>query len=421
MRGGSVSWGETLRMAGEALRANKLRSFLTLVGIIAGVASIIGVMTGISVVQTTIEQELSVLGTTVFQVQKWPPRGGFAGDVDWDEIRRRRPVTVANADAIRERVSSVDLVGAELWQFGARASFRGESTEPRLTVCGGTPEYPDNNTHLVADGRNISNQDVRLERRVVVIGPNVADELFPFVDPIGQTLKIDGHPFQVIGLFERKSSAMGGGFDNYLLLPISVFPRLYGMRMGDGEERSVNVTVRARSPELLADALEETRAVLRQVRGVAPRDGDDFTIFTNDSQIRAFQGATRGVRMGAFVIGIVALVVAGIGIMNIMLVSVTERTREIGVRKALGAKRRQVLGQFLLEAVLLCNVGGVLGVLVGFGLGNVVTLFTDFAVDVPLDWAAIGLLFCTTIGLTFGLWPAVRASRLAPVEALRYE
>ncbi len=415
-----MSWRETLRMAGEALRGNKLRSFLTLLGIIAGVASVIGVMTGISVIQATMEKEMSVLGSTTFQVQKWPARG-FHGDVDWEAIRRRRPVTVAQADAIRERVATVDLVGAELWQFGARASFRGETTDPNLVVCGGTPEYPANNTHYVQLGRNISNEDVDVERKVAVIGFALAERLFPFIDPIGQTIKIDGRKFQVIGVFEEKSSAMGGGYDNYLLMPISVFPRLYGMYTDDGEPRSVNVTVRARAPELVPDAIEETRALLRQVRGVDPRDPDDFTIFTNDSQIKAFNQATQGVKAGAFVIGIIALVVAGIGIMNIMLVSVTERTREIGIRKALGARRRWILGQFLVEAILLCNAGGVLGVLLGYALGNVVTIFTGFALHVPLDWAVIGLAFCTAIGLAFGIWPAFQASRLAPVEALGYE
>jgi putative ABC transport system permease protein len=415
-----MSWRETLRMAGEALRGNKLRSFLTLLGIIAGVASVIGVMTGISVVQATMEKEMSVLGSTTFQVQKWPARG-FQGDVDWEAIRRRKPVTVAQADAIRERVATVDLVGAELWQFGVRASYRGDSTDPNLVVCGGTPEYPANNTHYVELGRNVTNEDVDVRRRVAVIGFALAQRLFPFIDPIGQTIKLDGRKFRVIGVFEEKASAMGGGYDNYLLIPISVFPQLYGMYTDDGEPRSVNVTVRALAPEILPDAIEETRALLRVVRGVDPRDPDDFTIFTNDTQIKAFNQATRGVKVGAFVIGIVALVVAGIGIMNIMLVSVTERTREIGIRKALGARRRQILGQFLVEAILLCNAGGILGVLLGYALGNVVTIFTGFALHVPLDWAVIGLAFCTAIGLAFGIWPAFQASRLAPVEALGYE
>ena len=161
--------------------------------------------------------------------------------------------------------------------------------------------------------------------------------------------------------------------------------------------------------------------VLRQARQVPPSEEDDFTIFTNDSQIRSFNQATAGVKVGAFVIGIIALVVAGIGIMNIMLVSVTERTREIGVRKSLGARRKTILIQFLMEAIILCNIGGIFGVIVGFGLGNVVTIFTGFAANIPMEWAVGGLLFCSAVGISFGFWPAVVASRLDPIEALRYE
>ncbi|MCP3962579.1 MAG: ABC transporter permease, partial [bacterium] len=404
-----------------ALATNKLRSFLTLVGIIAGVASIIAVMTGISVVQNTMEKEMSVLGNTVFQVQKWPAGGFNNNDADWRKIQQRKPVTVANADAIREQAKHVTLVGAELWSFGFSARYQGKPTDPDLTICGGTPEYPPNNTHYVELGRNLTNQDLRLSRRVVVIGYAAAERLFPFVDPLGREIKLDGHKYTVIGVFEEKTSATGSNFDNYMLIPITVFKKIYGMRQGDGRDRSVNVTVRARSPEVLQDAIEETRAILRVERKVPPREDDDFTIFTNDSQIRSFNQATAGVKVAAFVIGIVALVVAGIGIMNIMLVSVTERTSEIGIRKSIGAKRKHILGQFLTEAVLLCNVGGVFGVLVGFGLGNVVTLFTDFEVNVPLEWAVAGVVFCTVVGLSFGLWPAVKASRLNPIDALRYE
>ncbi|MCP3934815.1 MAG: ABC transporter permease, partial [Actinomycetia bacterium] len=207
------------------------------------------------------------------------------------------------------------------------------------TICGGTPEYPANNTHYVEFGRNLTDGDVRLGRRVVVIGYAAAEKLFPFVDPLGKTIKLDGHKYQVVGVFEQKLSAMGSGFDNYMLIPVSVFLKIYGMRQPDGSDRSVNVTVRARSPEVLQDAIEETRAILRVERNVPPREEDDFTVFTSDSQIRSFNQATAGVKVGAFVIGIIALVVAGIGIMNIMLVSVTERTSEIGIRKSIGAKR----------------------------------------------------------------------------------
>jgi len=417
-----MRFSELLTMAFTAIRSNKLRSMLTLVGIVAGVASIIAVMTAISVAQSAIEHELSVLGTQTFQVQKWPAGNFGPNDRDFRKIQQRRPITVANAQAIRDHVKTVDLVGAELWRFGSVAKARGTTTDPKLSVVGGDPQYAPNNTHYVGLGRNLSEEDLRVGRKVAVIGYALAEELFPFIDPIGQEIRVDGQRYDVVGVFEEKSSALGGNFDNYVLVPINVWIRQYGWGGGDGNrERSVNVTVRALSPELLADAIEETRAVLRIDRGVRPGEEDDFDFFTNDSQIKAFNRATLGVKVGAFVIGIVALVVAGIGIMNIMLVSVTERTREIGIRKALGAKRRHVLRQFLLEAILLCNLGGAIGVAVGFGLGNVMTLFTPFPAHVPIEWAVNGLLFCTVVGLVFGVWPALKASRLPPIEALRWE
>jgi len=410
---------DTLFMSFAAILSNKLRSTLTLVGIVAGVASIIAVMTAISVVQSTMEKEMSVLGAQVFQVQKWP--AGFHGDEDRRKAMRRPPVTVANADAIREQVSSVDIVGSELWDFGFTAEYRGESTNPNVTICGGTPEYPSNNTHYVGLGRNISQMDVRTARHVAVIGYAIGEKLFPFVDPIGKDIRLDGREYQVVGVFDEKKSAFGGFYDSYVLIPITTYLNIYGMVDRNGFSRSVNVTVRAKSPELIRDAIEETRQVMRRERGVRPNEEDNFDFFNSESMITEFNQMTLGVKIAAFVIGIIALVVAGIGIMNIMLVSVTERTKEIGIRKSLGAKPRRILAQFLLEAVILCNIGGVVGVLVGFGLGNVVTLFASFDVNVPLEWAVIGLVFCSAVGIGFGLLPAIRASRLNPIDALRYE
>jgi putative ABC transport system permease protein len=222
-------------------------------------------------------------------------------------------------------------------------------------------------------------------------------------------------------VFDEKKSAFGGNFDNYVLIPVSTFVKTYGLTDRQGFPRSVNITVRAKTPGMVADAMEETRQVLRHKRGLRINQEDNFEFFSSASLITQFNKMSLGVKIGAFVIGIIALVVAGIGIMNIMLVAVTERTREIGIRKALGAPARSILGQFLLEAILLCNVGGVIGVIVGFALGNVVVIFTHMEARVPLEWAVIGLVFCTAIGVGFGMLPAVRAARLNPIEALRYE
>ena len=413
---------DTVLMSLQAIRSNKLRSSLTLVGIVLGVASIIAVMTGISVIQGTMEQEMSVLGTQTFQVQKWP--AGFSSDEDRRKAMRRPALTLSDAQAIRDHVDTVDIVGAEIWDFGFKAEYRGEETNENLAICGGTPEYPQNNTHFVGHGRNISQMDVHAGRKVIVIGYAIAERLFPFVDPVGRDMRLDGREYKVIGVFDEKKSAFGSQYDNYVLMPVSTFLNTYGNTDRNGFERSVNITVHAKTPEVVADAIAETRAVLRRVRGVRRGEEDNFDYFNSEGMIRQFNEMTAGIKVGAFVIGIIALLVAGIGIMNIMLVSVTERTKEIGIRKSLGAKPPYILRQFLLEAIVLCNLGGIIGVALGFGIGNMMVklgMSSSFEAVVPMQWALIGLLFCTAVGVIFGMLPAIKASRLNPIDALRYE
>lgn len=413
---------DTVLMSLQAIRSNKLRSSLTLVGIVLGVASIIAVMTGISVIQGTMEKEMSVLGAQTFQVQKWP--SGFSTQEERRKAMRRPPMTLEDAQAIRDHVQSVDIVGSEIWDFGLVAEYRGEETNDNIAVVGGTPEYAPNNTHFVGQGRNISAMDVHAGRKVIVIGHAIAQQLFPFVDPVGRNMRLDNRQYQVIGVFDEKKSAFGSQYDHYVLMPVSTFLNTYGNIDSNGFQRSANITVHAKTPELIDDAIAETRAVLRRVRGVRRGEEDNFEYFNSESTIREFNQMTASIKAGAFVIGIIALLVAGIGIMNIMLVSVTERTKEIGVRKSLGAKPPYILRQFLLEAIVLCNLGGVIGVALGFGIGNMIVklgMSSSFEAVVPMEWAVIGLLFCTAVGVIFGMLPAVKASRLNPIDALRYE
>jgi len=413
---------DTVLMSLQAIRSNKLRSSLTLVGIVLGVASIIAVMTGISVIQSTMEKEMSVLGTQTFQVQKWP--AGFSTPEERRIAMRRPPMTLSDAQAIRDHVRSVDIVGSEIWDFGFKAEYRGEETNDNLSIVGGTPEYPQNNTHYVGHGHNITQMDVHASRKVVVIGHAIGQELFPFVDPVGRKIRVDDREYNVIGVFDEKKSAFGSQYDHYILMPVTTFLNTYGDVNRFGFERSVNITVHAKTPEIVADAIEETRAVLRRVRGVRRGEEDNFEYFNSEGMIRQFNQMTAGVKVGAFAIGIIALLVAGIGIMNIMLVSVTERTKEIGIRKSLGAKPPYILRQFLLEAIVLCNLGGIIGVIVGFGIGNMIVklgMSSSFETVVPMQWAVIGLLFCTAVGVIFGMLPAIKASRLNPIDALRYE
>jgi len=402
-----------------AIGSNKLRSFLTLVGIVLGVASIIGVMTAISVMQATMEKEMTVLGTQTFQVQKWP--NGFTSNDERREAQKWPPVTLAEAQAIRDQVSSVDLVGTEIWDGGKTATYKSVTTEPVISICGGSPEYPENNTHYVEEGRNLSRMDMLTARKVVVIGHALAEQLFPFTDPIGKEILLDGRKFEVIGVFIKKVSAFGGPYETMALMPSGAYTQIYGMVDRDGFTRSVNVTVHSKTPALLNDAIEQVRQVMRTSRHLKHDEKDNFYYFTSLSQIDNFNKTTMGVKIGAFLMGAVALLVAGIGIMNIMLVSVTERTKEIGIRKSLGAKRKNILAQFLLEAVVLCNVGGVIGIALGFLLGNLFTFFTSFEARVPIGWAVFGVVFCSLIGVVFGMIPAIKASRLNPIDALHYE
>jgi len=411
---------DTLLMSMSAIRSNKLRSSLTLVGIILGVASIIAVMTAISVVQKTMEKEMSVLGSQVFQLQKWPP-GGFNDQEDQREARTWPPITLANAQAIRDHATTVEFVGTELWDSGFVIEYKGEKTNATMTLCGGSPEYPENNTHFVEYGRNISQMDMIAHARVAVIGHGVAEQLFPFTDPIGKDIRIDGRKYEVIGVFIARDSAFGGPYDRMALIPSGTYTDIYGLIDPQGYPRSVNVTIRAKSPELLEDSIEEVRQIVRRDRGLKRGEKDNFYWFTTNSMIKKFNQTTLGVKIGAFVLGTIALIVAGIGIMNIMLVSVTERTKEIGIRKSLGARRSNIRNQFLLESIILCNIGGLIGVLLGVGLGNILTMMTSFEVSIPVGWAVFGLVFCTMVGISFGLLPAVKAAKLNPIEALHYE
>src|SRR5439155_1745216 len=273
---------DVLVMSLQAIVANKLRSVLTLVGIVAGVASIIAVMTGISVVQGTLEREMSVLGAQTFQVQKWPA-GGFHSDAQRRKAMLRPPLTLENAEAIRRHVESADIVGSEIWDFGFVAQYKGESTNPNVSICGGTPEYAPNNTHYVGLGRNLSQIDVKTARKVAVIGHAIGKKLYPFTDPIGKEIRVDGRKYEVVGVFDEKKSAFGGSFDNYVLIPVTTFVSTYGLVGRDGFSRSVNITVHAKTPELIDNAIEERRRVLRHDRGRKPGQEDNFEFFNSAS------------------------------------------------------------------------------------------------------------------------------------------
>jgi len=407
---------ESFLMAVTAIRVNKLRSFLTLLGIIVGVFSIIAVMTAMGVLRNSIEQGMSQLQANTFQLQKYP--SGFDGGHEARRrLRNRKDITYEQALQVRDKSTYAEAVGIESWQFGKIAVWEGNKTNPNVQIAGENPEGLITNDWNVEFGRGLNSQDVDLARKVIILGIGVRDKLIPKnIDPIGQQVRVDGHIYNVIGVFEKKASMFEDNPDNFCVIPITAFFQVYGKTV-----RSINIMVKAKNQEVYDDCLDQCRAILRVARNVPPGEPDDFEYFSNDAIIAQFNELTSGFRMGVLVISSIALLAAGIGIMNIMLVSVTERTREIGIRKAIGARKTNILSQFVLEAIVLSEMGGLVGIFLGILAGNMVALQFSMPVVFPVDWAIIGFVVCSIIGIVFGVYPAWKASNLDPIESLRYE
>jgi len=404
---------EIILLAINAIRGNKLRSILTLLGIVIGVFSIIGVMTAVDVLQNSIEEGFSDLGANTFQIQKWPMMASRAERI---AARNRRDITLEHAEAVENKITRAQYVGIEVRRGGRVVqAIGGEETDPRVAVYGENPDGLVTNNWPVATGRGLNENDMRSLSKVVILGNDVVKKIFPHGGAVGQDVKVDGKRYTVIGTFEPRGSSLGGSNDWFAVVPLTSF-------MSDfGSHRSVNIMVQSRTPELYDDCLDEARFILRTARKVDPADPDDFSVFSNDSMIEQFNDFTKYVKMGVGFISFIALLAAGVGIMNIMLVSVSERIKEIGVRKAIGARKKNILVQFLVEAIVLCQIGGIFGIILGVLAGNVVALLLDIPAIFPLDWASFAVVLCTIIGVVFGVYPAWKAANLDPIEALRYE
>ena len=405
-------FNDTFNLAISAFRANKLRSILTLLGIIIGVMTIIAMQSLITGLRKSINEQVSFLGNSVFSVQKWPAVQMGPRD---EKYRNRKNITYEDALAVRERVTAAKSVGAEIWNWGYEIRYKDRKTLPNVPIAGVTPEFLENNGMEIAEGRFITTEDVEFNAPVTVLGADVVDKLFPLEDPIGKDIKLMGKRLEVVGVFAKKGSVFGQSQDNRLAIPFMQFIKLFG------KERSVDITVQAATPELLETAIDQTIGVMRTQRKVPPGKENDFEIESNDTVTGFFDNLTKYVRIVAIAIASISLLVAGVGIMNIMLVSVTERTREIGIRKSVGAKRSDILWQFLIEAVVLSEVGGIIGILLGLGIGKMVDAFTPVPAAVPIWTVFLGLIFCSFVGLIFGVYPAMKAARMDPIVALRYE
>jgi len=403
---------QLLSISFQSILNNKLRTSLTILGVVVGIFSIIVIMTIITMLQNSIEDGLAMLNKNTFQIQKF--------DIIQDHAQRRkqrtrRNITVTEANRLKKLLTQAKYVGAEQWQTSS-VKFGNKKTNPNINIGGQTVDAMRTNDFKVEYGRDLRESDIQNSTDVCIIGNDIVEKIFPNFNPVGQTVRIDGRPLRVIGVMEKQPEMFGQSNDNYVLIPITTWQNMYGKY-----SRSVNIMVTAYNTEEYDDVIESAIGHFRKIRKVPPGEPNDFSIFSNESMITTVNDITGPIKIGALVVSVIALLAAGVGIMNIMLVSVTERTREIGIRKAIGAKKSSILIQFLFEAIILCLVGGFIGIVVGVGIGNLAGSLLSAQSAIPVDWVFIGISLCITVGLIFGTYPAYKAANLDPIEALRYE
>lgn len=404
---------ESVRMTFDAIRQNKLRSTLTLLGISVGIFSVISVMTAIKTLESSIESGLNVFGTNTFLITK-DPAIQFGRN---EKYRNRKNIDLDQYLTLKERAKLPILVsGGDDTDNVRLVTYKDKKTKQTPRIAGGDPGTLRTVNTYIADGRNLTDEDVHLSRSVCIIGADVVDALFPFEDPLGKVIQLQGINFTVVGITERQGQSFGQSQDNYVFLPITTFLQRFR-----GTSYSLGITVESESAEVYSETLDEVIGILRTIRKVSPGEENDFEITTNEELMETFGSFTGSIKIFAFSVSVIALIVAGIGIMNIMLVSVTERIKEIGIRKAIGATKGHILIQFLTEAVFLCQVGGIIGVVFGIAAGNLISFVAKVPAVIPIDWAIYGVVSCSLIGIGFGSYPAWRAANLDPVESMRFE
>lgn len=405
-----------IRMALDSVRANKFRSFLTILGVMVGVAAVIAITSLVNGLNNAAENEIDSMGSNVIVVRRFAPNTDF--DDLSDEERRRPDMTIGEAMAIKENCPAVDGVAPGNYYFrpgGNEAKYKNRKfNNPNL--MGTWPDFAKVHDREMAQGRFINELDEQYRQMVCVIGSEIASTLFPGGGAVGSEIRVNGDKFQVVGVVEEIKSNFGNDFENRrICIPLSTYQKLIPW------EKALGIEVRAASFDQIDEALEEVRVALRIYRKVPFNKPDNFALTTQDQFKEQFGGIINGLYIAGIVITSVGLMVGGIGVMNIMLVSVTERTREIGVRKAIGAKRSNIILQFLTEAMSLSGIGGVVGIVFGILAGFLINAWAGFPMTIPVFWAAIGFIVSVSVGLVSGVYPAVKAARLDPIDALRYE
>ncbi len=397
-------------LAGQALRAHLLRTSLTILGVVIGVTSVIAIMSIVEGMSYKIEELINSMGSASFSVSKI---GIPTSEKEFFEQLKRKDISVSDFRAVRDECRSCYIVGASA-ETNATMKYRNEKVRD-VHLSGATSRYFDITEFEIAEGRLHSDFEDDHSRQVVLLGASVADRLFGEAYPIGRKVKLGGAEYDVIGVAKARGKILGADLDKFAVIPLNTLRKQFGAN------RTLDLLVSAGSTETLQETIDEVRLILRARRHVAYDEEDDFSIFTSDTIMELYTTSTRAIRVIAVAIPAIALIVAGIVVMNIMMVSVTERTREIGIRKSLGARRRSILLQFVLEALLMSVAGGVVGIALGLGVAKLLANAGDLPFIISPFAIASGIVVSTGIGVIFGLYPAAKGSKLDPVDAMRYE
>lgn len=406
---------EGILLALGTFRAHKMRSFLTILGVLIGVCSIIGMVSLIEGLNSSMAKQIESLGSSVIYVSKYKP-GIVMGHRSSSE-RNRPPITFEDALAIKRYCSAVVGVSPQNYynRPGGNIIKYRDNKANRPSFFGTLPDYEMVNNSFVEKGRFITESDENARAFVCVIGKDIEEALFPGIDPIGKLITVNDDKFMVVGVMEKRETIAGSRENNFVLIPYNTFKKIHP------EEKELWLSVKAKGPQYMQEAIDQITDLMRRRHGLKYNQEDDFAVFTQENLMDIWRSLTQAVWLVMIVISSIGLLVGGVGVMNIMLVSVTERTREIGIRKAVGARRATILWQFLIEAMVLSGIGGILGIICGILLSQFVALVSPLPAVVSVPWVIIGFCFSVGVALVFGIYPAARASRLDPIECLRYE
>ena len=406
---------ESVFIALDSIRVNKLRASLTLLSIAIGVFAIIIAIALVKSINYTVTTEMASLGENTFSIFRIP-KIQF-GPHTWRLYRSRKVINYSQYKEFKKMMTSASAVSAVSSSSGYVIKNGNLETNPNVEIIGTDADYFLTNNMNIDEGRQFINDDIMFNRNYAIIGNDIAVQLFPSVNPIGKTITIKRQKFTIIGKLETKGALFGQSQDNMVIIPVSQFLKYYC----EPWEESLNINVAVSSKEQLNYAVDEAIGIMRSIRNVKPWEMNSFELETNESIADQFASLTGFLSVFGISTGIIALIAAGVGIMNIMLVTIKERTREIGIRKAIGARKSTILTQFIIETITLCQLGGFIGIAVGLIVGSAFGAMLGLTILFPYEWIIITIIICTAIGLAFGIYPAWKAANLDPIDALRYE